>query len=89
MLSNETGLVNLGNPEEVSVRELAEEVIGCTGSKSTIVFEPLLVDDPKCRRPDIAKAITTLGWQPKVRRREGIERLIPYLRSKVEALCAR
>lgn len=89
MLSNETGPVNLGNPEEVSILDLAHEVIELTRSKSTIMFKPLPVDDPRCRKPDISKAAAILGWRPTVSRREGIERVIPYFRSRVEALCAR
>ncbi len=88
LLSSETGPINLGNPEEVSMLELAQEVIELTRSKSTVVFEPLPVDDPRRRRPDISKAIAALGWQPNVSRRGGIERVIPYFKSKVEALCA-
>ena len=85
LLSNETGPVNLGNPEEISILELAREIIGLAGSKSTIVFEPLPADDPQCRRPDISRAITALGWQPKVSRREGIGRVIQYFKSKLES----
>ena len=86
--SEESGPVNLGNPEEVSIRQLAQEVIAATGSKSTIEFLPLPVDDPKRRRPDISHAIRALGWQPHVCRREGIERVIPYFKAQVEALYA-
>ena len=87
LLSKETGPINLGNPEEVSVLQLAEEIIDLTGSKSTIVFQPLPTDDPVRRQPDISKAIAVLGWQPKVSRREGIERVIPYFKAKLEVLC--
>jgi dTDP-glucose 4,6-dehydratase len=88
LLSKETGPINLGNPEEVSVLQLAEEIIDLTGSKSTIVFQSLPTDDPVRRQPDISKAIAALGWQPKVSRREGIERVIPFFKAKLEALCA-
>ncbi len=88
LLSNETGPLNLGNPEEVSLRDFAQEIIDLTGSKSTIVFEPLPTDDPVRRRPDISKAVATLGWQPKVSRREGIERVLPYFKGKLEDPCA-
>ncbi|OGT71737.1 MAG: NAD-dependent dehydratase, partial [Gammaproteobacteria bacterium RIFCSPLOWO2_02_FULL_56_15] len=78
LLSKETGPVNLGNPEEVTILEFAREVIEITGSRSKINFHPLPVDDPRRRRPDISKAVATLNWKPKVGRCEGIERVIPY-----------
>ncbi|HEV2493915.1 MAG TPA: UDP-glucuronic acid decarboxylase family protein [Terriglobia bacterium] len=84
LTSNETGPINLGNPEEITILELAEEIIAQTGSRSSIVFEPLPADDPMRRRPDIAKAIGALGWRPQVGRREGIERVIPYFRAELE-----
>lgn len=89
LLSDETGPVNLGNPEEVSIRELAQEVIELTGSKSAVVFEPLPADDPVRRRPDISKAIATLGWRPTLSRREGMERVVPYFKAELEQLGAR
>ncbi len=87
LLSNQTGPINLGSPEEVTILRLAEEIIELTGSKSTIVFQPLPTDDPVRRRPDISKAMAVLGWRPKVSRREGIERVIPFFKAKLEALC--
>ena len=83
LLSDETGPINLGNPEEITIKQLAEEVIELTESKSQIAMEPLPADDPKRRRPDISKAVAILGWKPKVGRREGIERVITYFRSKL------
>ena len=88
LLSSETGPVNLGNPEEIPILELAQEVIALTGSKSMIVFEPLPADDSRQRRPDICKAVVTLGWHPKVNRSERIKRLIPHFKAQLEALCA-
>lgn len=79
--SDESGPVNLGNPEEVGVLELAKEVIEVTGSKSQIVFQPLPIDDPRVRRPDIAKARQLLGWEPTVPRWEGLKLLAPYFSS--------
>lgn len=73
-----TGPVNLGNPGEFSIRELAEQVIELTGSKSKLVFLPLPQDDPKQRQPDITKAQDLLGWQPKVPLREGLTKTITY-----------
>jgi dTDP-glucose 4,6-dehydratase len=71
---DEVGPVNIGNPNEFTIRELAELVLEVTGSSSELVFEPLPVDDPTQRRPDISLARRTLGWEPQVQLREGLER---------------
>jgi UDP-glucuronate decarboxylase len=73
-----TGPINLGNPVEFTMRELAELVVQLTGSKSTIVLRALPADDPRQRRPDITKAKTTLNWEPKIPLREGLEHTIAY-----------
>jgi len=73
-----TGPINLGNPGEFSIRELAELAIEMTGSKSKLTFMPLPQDDPRQRRPDIALAESKLGWQPKVPLREGLGHTITY-----------
>lgn len=73
-----TGPINLGNPNEFTIRSLAELVIELTGSKSRIVEKPLPQDDPMQRQPDIDKARTILGWEPKVQLREGLARTIAY-----------
>ena len=73
-----TGPINLGNPTEFSIRELAELVIELTGSKSKIVFEPLPSDDPKQRQPDITKAKEKLHWEPKIPLRVGLVKTIGY-----------
>ena len=73
-----TGPVNLGNPGEFSIRELAEKVIAMTGSRSKIVYQPLPQDDPKQRRPDITLAKEKLGWQPTIDLDEGLKRTIAY-----------
>ena len=78
-----TGPINLGNPGEFQVRELAEMVIEMTGSKSAIVFKPLPADDPMQRKPDISRSRQELGWQPKVSLREGLERTIAYFEWKL------
>ena len=78
-----SGPVNLGNPSEVTVRELAELVIRLTGSSSKVVYRNLPVDDPTRRRPDIARAEGTLGWWPKVPLREGLVHTIDYFRGIV------
>jgi UDP-glucuronate decarboxylase len=72
------GPLNLGNPGEFTIRELAEAVIRLTGSKSKLVHEPLPTDDPKQRRPDITRARELLGWQPAVQLEEGLTRTIAY-----------
>lgn len=74
---------NLGNPDEFTVRQLAERVLALTGSRSPIVERPLPVDDPRVRRPDIARARATLGWEPRVPLDEGLRRTIEYLRGVV------
>ncbi len=73
-----TGPVNLGNPSEFTIKELAELVIELTGSRSKIVFETLPSDDPKQRKPDIARAKTILGWEPRIQLRDGLLRTISY-----------
>ena len=73
-----TGPVNLGNPDEFTIRELAEEVIELTSSHSTLVFRPLPADDPMQRQPDISLARQKLGWEPKVQLKEGLRHTIAY-----------
>ncbi len=82
--SDEVEPVNIGNPDEYTVLELAQRVIALTGSSSQIEFRPLPTDDPKVRRPDITRARTALGWQPNVSLDEGLERTIPYFQRLVE-----
>ncbi|MBB5726163.1 UDP-glucuronate decarboxylase [Sphingomonas endophytica] len=77
------GPVNIGNPNEFTIRELAELVIGLTGSRSTLDYRPLPQDDPMQRQPNIAVARDKLGWEPKVQLREGLERTIEYFRDFV------
>jgi dTDP-glucose 4,6-dehydratase len=68
--------VNIGNPDEFTLLQLAEEVIAVTGSKSEIVYEALPTDDPQVRRPDISRAQELLGWSPEVPLRDGLERTL-------------
>ena len=75
------GPVNVGNPDEFTIRELAEQVIALTGSKSKIIRKPLPSDDPKQRQPDITVARENLGWEPKVELREGLKKTIAYFDS--------
>jgi UDP-glucuronate decarboxylase len=76
-----TGPINIGNPVEFTIRELAELVIEMTGSKSTIGFRPLPQDDPLQRQPNISRAQATLGWEPKVALREGLTKTIDYFKT--------
>jgi UDP-glucuronate decarboxylase len=73
-----TGPINLGNPSEITIRELAETVIDMTGSKSKIEFRPLPTDDPRQRQPDITRANTVLGWRPYTPLRAGLAKTITY-----------
>ncbi|HSK09385.1 MAG TPA: UDP-glucuronic acid decarboxylase family protein [Vicinamibacterales bacterium] len=78
--------VNIGNPHEMTLVQMAETIIRMTGSKSRIVFGPLPTDDPKVRQPDISRARTLLGWEPKVPLEEGLATTIEYFRKKMERL---
>ncbi|MEN6550028.1 MAG: UDP-glucuronic acid decarboxylase family protein [Armatimonadia bacterium] len=77
------GPVNIGNPEEVTVLELAKEIVAVTGSVSKIVAEPLPQDDPMRRCPDISLAKRLLGWEPRVRRAQGLALVLPYFQNEV------
>jgi len=83
MGSSEVNPVNIGNPHEMTIRQLAERIIALTGSKSRIVEKPLPVDDPKVRQPDITRARTILGWEPKVPLDEGLGKTLAYFRAKL------
>lgn len=76
--------VNIGNPEEISLRDFAEEIIALTGSSSSIVYHPLPEDDPKQRRPDISKARTLLDWEPVISRTEGLKKTLEYFRNALD-----
>jgi UDP-glucuronate decarboxylase len=73
-----TGPINLGNPGEFSIRQLAEKVVSLTGSHAEIVYRPLPSDDPKQRQPDIGKAKSVLGWNPTTMLDEGLIKTIAY-----------
>ena len=79
-----TGPVNIGNPGEFTIKQLAEEVIALTESKSKIIYQPLPSDDPKQRRPDITLAKEKLGWEPKVRLKDGLVKTIEYFKDNLE-----
>ena len=85
MLSSENDPVNIGNPVEMTIKQIGETIIKMTGSTSKIVYRPLPTDDPKQRRPDITRARTLLGWEPKVQLEEGLIKTIEYFRTKVGA----
>ena len=78
-----TGPVNIGNPGEFTMLELAKETLDVTCSKSVLKFLPLPSDDPKQRQPDISLARSALGWEPKVGLREGIEKAVAYFREAI------
>jgi dTDP-glucose 4,6-dehydratase len=83
MLSKVNEPVNIGNPREMTIEEIARTIIRMTGSKSSIVYRPLPTDDPKVRQPDITRARTLLDWEPKVGLEQGLVETINYFRSKV------
>jgi dTDP-glucose 4,6-dehydratase len=83
MLSQEHGPINIGNPQEMTIEQIARLIIEMTGSKSKIVYQPLPTDDPKVRQPDITRARTLLGWEPTVPLEQGLGRTIDYFREKV------
>jgi len=83
MMSDTPDPVNIGNPHELTIRALAERIVALAGSKSRIVERPLPVDDPKVRQPDITRARTILGWEPRVSLDEGLPRTLAYFRSKL------
>jgi dTDP-glucose 4,6-dehydratase len=84
MLSSENDPVNIGNPHEMTIKDIAETIIKMTGSKSKVIYRPLPTDDPKQRRPDITRARTLLQWEPKVELNEGLTKTIEYFRTKVK-----
>jgi dTDP-glucose 4,6-dehydratase len=77
--------VNVGNPHEMTIRQFAEAILEATGSDSEIGYEPLPVDDPKVRRPDIGRARQLLGWEPQVPLAEGLEQTVGYFRDELAA----
>ncbi|MFN3596400.1 MAG: UDP-glucuronic acid decarboxylase family protein [Rubricoccaceae bacterium] len=83
LLSDTPEPVNIGNPDEISIGDFAEEIRALTGTESPVVYEPLPADDPKVRRPDIARAREVLGWEPRVSRAEGLRRTLEYFRERV------
>ncbi len=84
LLSDYAHPVNIGNPDEISIRDFAEEIIKLTGTDQKIVYKPLPTDDPKQRQPDITRARQLLGWEPKVNRAEGMKKTWEYFKSLPE-----
>jgi dTDP-glucose 4,6-dehydratase len=83
MESNVNDPVNIGNPQEMTIEDIARAIIRLTGSKSKLVYRPLPEDDPKVRQPDITRARTLLGWAPKVSLEEGLTKTLEYFRTKI------
>jgi dTDP-glucose 4,6-dehydratase len=83
MESNVNDPVNIGNPQEMTIEAIARMIIELTGSKSKLVYRPLPEDDPKVRQPDITRARTLLGWEPKIGLEEGLTRTLEYFRTKI------
>jgi dTDP-glucose 4,6-dehydratase len=84
LVSDVTDPVNIGNPTEIKLIDVAKEIVEMTGSKSKIIFKPLPIDDPKCRQPDITKAEKLLNWTPEVSRTDGLKKTIEYFRSVLQ-----
>jgi dTDP-glucose 4,6-dehydratase len=81
LLSDYSGPVNIGNPDEISIGDFAEEIIKLTGTTQKVIYKDLPVDDPKQRQPDITVAKSLLGWEPKVHRSDGLRITYDYFRS--------
>ena len=84
LVSDVTDPVNIGNPTEIKLIDVAKEIVEMTGSKSKIIFKPLPIDDPKCRQPDITKAEKLLSWAPEMSRTDGLKKTIEYFRSVLQ-----
>ncbi|HVB04049.1 MAG TPA: UDP-glucuronic acid decarboxylase family protein [Chitinophagaceae bacterium] len=83
LLSDYSMPVNIGNPDEISLKQFAEEIIELTGSRQKIVYEPLPKDDPRQRKPDITRAKEILGWEPRVGRKEGLQITLDYFKKEL------
>ena len=81
LLSDYSLPVNIGNPDQITLKEFAEEILELTGNKVKIIYKPLPVDDPKQRQPDISKAKKILSWEPKIKRKEGLKLTYDYFKS--------
>ena len=83
MLSKEHGPINIGNPHEMTIKQIAQTIIKMTGSKSKLIYKPLPTDDPRQRKPDITLARTKLKWKPKVALQEGLVTTLEYFKTKI------
>jgi dTDP-glucose 4,6-dehydratase len=88
LMSDEEQPVNIGNPDEITIKEFAEEIIDITGTDSSITYEELPTDDPQVRQPDISRAKDLLDWEPKVDRRDGLRRTLDYFEKKIDVEAA-
>lgn len=84
LMSDHAEPVNIGNPHEITISDFAEEIIKLTGTPQKVIYKPLPVNDPMQRKPDINKAKTILGWEPKVVRTEGLERTFAWFKGLPE-----
>ncbi|NAS31635.1 NAD-dependent epimerase/dehydratase family protein [Flavobacteriaceae bacterium R38] len=84
LMSDYTEPINIGNPEEITIRDFAEEIIKLTGTNQKIIYKPLPVDDPLQRQPDITRAKEILGWEPKIDRVEGMQKVYEYFKNLSE-----
>ena len=83
MESSSNEPVNLGNPKEMTINAIAQQIVAMTGSRSQIIHRPLPIDDPKVRQPDITRARELLGWVPHVTIEDGLRRTIDYVKQKI------
>ncbi|MBI3261973.1 MAG: GDP-mannose 4,6-dehydratase, partial [Acidobacteria bacterium] len=86
MHSSANDPINIGNPHEMTIEQIARSILTMTGSRSRLVYRPLPMDDPKVRQPDITKARSILGWEPTVGLEEGLTKTIAYFRTKASAI---
>ena len=84
MLSNTNDPVNIGNPNEMTIEKIAKQIIQATDSQSKIAYRPLPIDDPEIRQPDITRAKTLLGWEPKISLDQGLYNTIDYFKRKID-----
>jgi dTDP-glucose 4,6-dehydratase len=89
MLSDLNDPVNIGNPREMTIKDIAETIIRMTGSTSRLIYKPLPTDDPKVRQPDITRARKLLGFEPKVPLEEGLVKTIEYFRTTISGQAGR
>ena len=84
LFSDHAQPVNIGNPDEITIAQFAEEIIALTGTTQKVIYKDLPIDDPKQRQPDITKARALLNWEPKIDRAEGLKRTYAYFKSLTE-----